>query len=350
MNIISSNHFNEKAKTLNKQKKEELRQFIEILKSKTTMSSEEEEQISDGIFRRRLKEFNILFSLEKLNSGDSLVLLDLIENSEIHKDTGWLDKSNVEVVAGDKLQKTIYKLYTELPQNVSKKTFAELTSQIIWRLSRIGILVFLLLLIPMILLYRQNMLINYQNYSFEKQNQMIDVQTELMEADRRSSLIFLLSNTLDKIDEELKVDGGLNFKNQKSLSPPLIGRISALSYSFKPYKYYENGKLNDVPLSPERGQLLIALVNSNLNSSTYKKIFELSNFSHCDLQGVNLSNADLNGINLSNSDLSKADLSNANLINANLVNCNFKNTNLKGANLDPTILKTLNLMKDNFKD
>jgi len=121
----------------------------------------------------------------------------------------------------------------------------------------------------------QNKLVQQQNIKIEHQNKRLDQQTNLQEAERRSSLVFLFSNIMDAIDSELK--DSLNKKD--TLSKQLIGRIIALSTRLSPYRYLTEGDtLISHPLSPERGQLLVNLVESDLDSNTYKKIWFLKGF------------------------------------------------------------------------
>lgn len=99
--------------------------------------------------------------------------------------------------------------------------------------------------IQVYLLYNQNKLLNIQNTK-------IDIQNSLMEAERRGSLIMLMSNIVDQMSEEINDQkrDTLN-KNPNAdlssvlyeLSPPLIGRIAALSQGFRPYKTIQNDSL-----------------------------------------------------------------------------------------------------------
>ena len=77
------------------------------------------------------------------------------------------------------------------------------------------------------------------NDLLQTQNQLIKEQTKLIEAERRSSLIFLMGNIMDKVDDELK-----NNKKSRELSPQLIGRIAALSHSLKPYYFLKRQCFN----------------------------------------------------------------------------------------------------------
>lgn len=175
-----------------------------------------------------------------------------------------------------------------------------------------------------------------QNELITKQNKRLDQQTYLQEAERRSSLVFLFSNVMDAIDEELKTDVGT--KGKRDLSPQLTGRIIALSTRLKPYNYMDGDTLIDKPLSPERGQLLVSLIESEIDTTTLTQIFKRGDFSYADLKNAELNGVYLRYVKLSNSDLSYANLNDAMLENADLTESQLKeailhNANLKAANM-----------------
>lgn len=152
-------------------------------------------------------------------------------------------------------------------------------------------------------------------------------QTELVESVRRSNQGFLLANVLDKVDAELGKSPA------KSLSEAAISRIVALSYALKPYRILEGDTLATNPLSPERGQLLLSLVNMEMDSSSFSKIKHKANFENADLQGANLSGKNLSGMNLRRSKLKDAVLDSANLNNVDLTYANIWGASLKGTRL-----------------
>ena len=192
----------------------------------------------------------------------------------------------------------------------------------------------------------QNQRVSEQTDLFKKQNEKLDVQIQLQESNRRGALIVMMSNIMDKVDEELKEDW--NEDSIRNLSPQLIGRIAALSQSFKPYRFLKDNTLIKVPSSPERGQLLLALINSDLDVVTYQDIYLVATFRYAylveaNLNKANLRNADLKIANLSQANLSNANLMFSNLFNANLSNANLSNTNLMKADLNYAILVDANL-------
>lgn len=211
-------------------------------------------------------------------------------------------------------------------------------------------------LLGTMLLYNQNKLLTQQNLLLQNQNYRLDQQTYLQEADRRSSLIFLMGNLLDAMDRELKEDIGL--PGVRDLSPQIIGRVVALSKSLRPYRYLETDSLISRELSPERGHLLISLVNSQIDNSSLRRIFQYSDFSSADLKdvvlsgeylsGINLSHADLRGATLDETDLSRADLSGADLSDAVFARANLKEARFRQAIMTNAYLESADLTQANL--
>lgn len=190
----------------------------------------------------------------------------------------WLVKVGLQSLLGPGIVASAKKWAREAPEP-SRETNAELAAQVFKRLTRVGLFAIFVALVPFILLYLQNNLIQKQNQLFELQNSKIerqtkldsmqmkllanqnilfldqnvkvteqtgflkqqtglfrdqntkiDIQTDLfkeqnnrlnlqnnlLEADRRSSLVFLMSNILDKVDAEIKEQrDSLKKRNQK---------------------------------------------------------------------------------------------------------------------------------------
>ncbi|CAL2080099.1 hypothetical protein T190611E02C_10964 [Tenacibaculum sp. 190524A05c] len=247
----------------------------------------------------------------------------------------WIFRKAAGVFIGKGLKEAIKETLTEFNTKgkISSDTFSNLGAHIIWRITRIGVFGVIIALIPTLFLIiqtfylgQQNKKIDYQNNLIINQNNRLEQQTYLQEADRRSSLVFLSSNVMDKIDIELKAEKNTT----RELSDQLIGRIAALSRSLKPYKYLERDSLT-VTTSPERGQLLINLINSNLSANTYKKIFNSSDFSYAEIYdavfeeisfgNINLSNAKLENVRFRYCEFGKTDFSESILNNVRLENC-----------------------------
>ena len=211
-------------------------------------------------------------------------------------------------------------------------------------------------LLGTMLLYNQNKLLTQQNLLLQSQNYRLDQQTYLQEADRRSSLIFLMGNLLDAMDRELKSDVGQ--PGVRDLSPQIIGRVVALSKSLRPYRYLESDSLVARELSPERGQLLLSIVNSEIDNSSLHRIFRFSDFSFADLKGavlsgeylsgINLSRADLANATLDETDLSRADLSGADLSESVLARANLREARFRQSNLTNAYFESADLRQANF--
>lgn len=194
-----------------------------------------------------------------------------------------------------------------------------------------------------------------QNRKFDKQNEYINIQNNLAESTRKSSLVFLLSNILDNMDKEIKQQRE-QLKDKKidlefKLSDELISRIVAISKAFEPYsKIDSSGSLSKKLISPERGQLLIAITGVQLDSLSSSKIFKTSNFDYANvgshifrakyLNGLKLNNADLAGSIFTNNQLIDIEISHSDLSYCSFKNCflstkgDVYSTNLKNAKLE----------------
>ena len=153
------------------------------------------------------------------------------------------------------------------------------------------------------------MLLMNQNELLNNQNALIQRQMSLEEANRRSALIVLMSNIIDKADKEIEgqqkgLSKSAHEKKRYTLSQSLIGQIAALSHSFKPYRYMEGDTLISWPLSPERGQLLITITSLPLDTTTFISIYGTATFQKADLKKAILFDRYLSGADLSGADLS----------------------------------------------
>lgn len=103
--------------------------------------------------------------------------LDRMEQSQQQKTKFqlWLGRVGLGFLLGSGLKSSMQQLYSELPANVQKDTLADVTTNVIWRVTRIGLFGLLIALIPTVLLWQQNKLLS-------KQNEKIDNQIELNES------------------------------------------------------------------------------------------------------------------------------------------------------------------------
>lgn len=163
-----------------------------------------------------------------------------------------------------------------------------------------------------------------------KQNDRMDIQIALQEAERRSTLVLLFSNVMDAMDKELKEPSN----TKRELSPQLVGRIVSLSQRLQPYRFMDiEGDSLTRPLSPERGQLLVNLVESGLDTSVYDAIFSRGDFSYAKLDGADLKRKRLRRVNLRGADLRRAELGRAKLEHADFWGADLERANLGGAYL-----------------
>ncbi|MEP3384782.1 MAG: pentapeptide repeat-containing protein, partial [Flavobacteriaceae bacterium] len=189
----------------------------------------------------------------------------------------------------------------------------------------------------------QNDLFELQNDKIETQNLRVEQQTHLIEASRRSSQMFIMGEVLSDLNQELE-----NKTNEsRILSSSLVGRIRSLNQAMKPYRYMENDELIKTPLSPERGQLLVALLNSDIDIDFLsEKILSFSNLSYAEMRderpnffliyNANLNFTEFSGTNFNLSEFSGCTFDNANLNSTffngcDLVETSFKNAKLNGA-------------------
>ncbi|MCK6693624.1 MAG: pentapeptide repeat-containing protein, partial [Thermoanaerobaculia bacterium] len=219
----------------------------------------------------------------------------------------------VQTYATKPLYGSVSKLVDQLAdRKVERDTVKDVLYATLRRLTRVGFLTMTIALAPLVMALLQTYYLKKQNEKLDIQNKRIEQQTYLQEAERRSSLVFLFDNIMNKIDEELRSN-----PEQRDLSPQLIGRIVALTKALKPYRYLEGDTITSRMTSPERGQVLLSLIASRLSHNTSDQIFLLADFSYATLQHVNLDGAYLRNINLSNAILESVSLTGADLSHAN---------------------------------
>ena len=247
----------------------------------------------------------------------------------------WQLKAGANFFMGSGLMGAAKKLTEEANQaDIKRETITEVAVHVFWRLTKVGLFAIIIAMIPFILLYQQNNLLKIQNKKINSQNNLI-------EADRRSSLVFLMSNVLDKVDDEIK-EQRIEFEKQNvprekmrfRLSVPLIARTVALSKAFKPYRMYNGDRLAKELISPERAQLFHSLMDSQLDSLTQNSIARKGEFLYATIADINLS---------------KANLSFANLTHTNLRSANFESADLRSANFRFTSLSLANFRRANLQ-
>lgn len=297
-------------------------------------------------------------SIERLRELEVEVLrlkTELEARKATSKATGELRKlfksAGTRVVAGKKLKRSVKQLLNELPGNPTKDTLAEVSTHLILRLTRIGTFAIFVAAAPLLIMGIQTYILKLQNEKLDRQNELLfwqndrlNQQINLEEGNRRSSLVFFMSNIMDRIEDELRRSPS------RKLSEPLIARIVSLSQALRPYRYLENDSLTTRLLSPERGQLLFSLINSDLHHSTFDKIYSRANFSFADLQEANFSDAYLKGAKLANSYFYKANFNGANLQNADLTSAFLKESSFYNTKMDGAVLENANLTSSHMEN
>ena len=303
----------------------------------------------------------ILAENEKLKN----ILGEQDERKKRRRNLGWnFLKRSSGYVLGSELKRSIERFLEEMAeqQRVSRETLSDLLTSIIIRLTRVGFLLVITAILPSILLIfqtyylaKQNTLITGQSEMFRQQNNRLDQQTYLQEADRRGQTLLLMDNMLQEINTEISRDP------QNKLNDATAGRLIALSKILKPYRYLENDSLTKNIVSPERGYLLISLLETGINlRSTARSrangiLLERIDFTYSELRNVTLKKADLIEIDLSHADMrnssfngtdfEKATFYNASISQADLSYTSLKNADLRNATLENSILDYANLQK-----
>ncbi len=153
-----------------------------------------------------------------------------------------------------------------------------------------------------------------------------DQEQALVHAKQQANLGLVMESLFERIQEEVKTQNG-------SLSHETIGEIARISQSFEPYRYYPDISLNTPKLSPERGQLLLFLISSKMDTASFHDAISQATFAGADLEGANLARLNLRGI----------DLMGANLRDAVLNHVDLRDSDLRGANLWGAQMKRANL-------
>ena len=171
----------------------------------------------------------------------------------------------------------------------------------------------------------------------QNQDEQLQEMAALVASVQKSELEPLLRSLLEDVGEELQRNPG------RTLRDTTIARIAALSLAFRPHQYVEGDSLSKQAYSPERGQLLQALILMHIDSRAFARIKRNTLFSGADLRGSNLKGVDLSGIHLRGANLQDADLSGANLTGAELGEAKLWGACLNQANLSHADLQRADL-------
>lgn len=154
-------------------------------------------------------------------------------------------------------------------------------------------------------------------------------------------------------------------KKEDTLSISSIAEISNKIFSFKPYRYLDDidDRLNHKAYSPEKSQILIKLLSSNLDIKSWNRVkkyipfnsldihsmvfMDSTDFSHLVMNGAKLNHSTCAGCNFNKAKLNgtyfeDAWLDKASFKSSFVPNGKFKNTSLFYANFEKAILNGSN--------
>ena len=290
-------------------------------------------------------EGNFQEELEKLKKENEALRNEMNKASDKKKRKQERTKKTLtwtwSMFAGASLKNSFNQWFTEFhtQERVSPNTSASLLTSLVKRFVRVRLLSVILLLFSIF-----PSLVSL--YILIKQNELIKTQNLLVEGSRRSSYSYQLANVFDLIDRK-------GFAESRK-------RIVGLCNVLKPYSYLDSDGQNTVFYSPERTQLLLYLLESNMKNEELEGIFDNADFSYCDLRNVDFSDKHLVGINLSHSNLENcefnlarlnyADLSYTNLKNIQFSNGFANNTSFNNANLENARITKTKLSGADFTD
>jgi uncharacterized protein YjbI with pentapeptide repeats len=181
----------------------------------------------------------------------------------------------------------------------------------------------------------------YQNKVYkrqiETQNETLKKQAQSLDSVSQGSLMTRMNKVLERVEEEADQN------EDNTLSEKSIAEIAALGSSLKPYWHYQKDSLYGKRLSPERGQLLLALSLIEMDSASFAKIKKKVSFSNAFIANGDLSNVDLSGIDLNNANLQEIDLSKANLKGANLREAFLFKATMEETNLNLADMRRANV-------
>ncbi len=249
-------------------------------------------------------------------------------------------------ILGSKLKASINILLTELEEKktVSKDTLSELFTAIFVRITRIGFFLVLTTIVPTLLIFLQVYYLKNSNQLIRSQNNRLDQQTYLQEASRRSFMI----GVLDEIMKDINKKGTTVYKTD-------FARLNAISKNLKPYRYLDNDHLTNKPSSPERGYLVLSLIESELKLSAKLKeshgpILSAIDFDYAELRDINLKRKEINNLTIKHGILDGSDLTKANFAGCTFENSSFLNTRFNSSDILRTTFENSTLKNTNFSN
>lgn len=230
----------------------------------------------------------------------------------------------------------------------------------------------LISILTLVLAWQSNKLV-------EKQNELLSIQNLLQESSRRAGLTVELTEVLNRIsdaslkdfvaydeptNQECRQDKyGYTFRVQihkeykfSTLPDALLGRLVALSNSFRPYRYIDVTKQDmtsdfesglSEPMSPERAQLLLALANARIS---IRDVAEAGGtFERSPLGGAQLTGMQIHGAELNSSDFNLGILAHASFRGAALRHSKFSGSNATCADFTSADLTGADLSQGMFQ-
>jgi hypothetical protein len=184
-----------------------------------------------------------------------------------------------------------------------------------------------------ILLLNQNALLLDQNKKIDKQNDIADAQ-------KRSAFVTEMFSILQEVAKTPHPNG--------ELPKELVARILVLTISAVPYRYLSRAGPSEesVVLSPERGQLLLALARMNVKLSSLEEAGV--EFDSSDLRGLDLSLVDFSEMTLTGCDFSFSSLKEARFVKAELLLPHFNKATLLGVDFSGAKLQIVNFNDAQF--
>jgi uncharacterized protein YjbI with pentapeptide repeats len=164
-----------------------------------------------------------------------------------------------------------------------------------------------------------------------------------LKAERLRQRVLVLESANKQYELSVFVDVlQAEIETKDTLSKASVDKIVRLCAAQVPYFRDVTDSLAEHALSPERGQMLFALLRMEIDSLTWSRILNEADFSGADLRNMALQGADLRGVRLDRADLSGADLSGANLRGAHLLEAKLRRTVLDQADLSGADIKRAN--------
>jgi len=166
--------------------------------------------------------------------------------------------------------------------------------------------------------------------------QLMTCQDQASTEDQKQKIFLMLEliRHLDSTNNRLRDTQTVN---------SMVHRLVDLSTAFKAQKEWDPERKAYQDLSSLRGMLLLALLNTPMDSFSFRKIKTAVSFAYSDLRNADLGGKDLSGIDLSHSSLERANLQRARLDYAVLRNAALESANLNNASLVETNLMSTKL-------